>query len=218
MKTPRKSPYKTPIRTPIKRYAKRTRRAAGAAAIVSLKELKFIDSAPANDPPLSAAFNTVTILNTCIAGALATNRIGRKIRMENLFLRWGFNMAATSTGGSPFRILIVYDKQTNTAAPAITSVLLSDDFDSPMNLSNRDRFIIVMDELTECIGTALQPAIAGKRFVNLKGLEVMYNTTEGGTVADITTGGLFLFVAQRGSIGTASPNFVSTCRVKFSDL
>lgn len=182
------------------------------------KELKFIDSTPSIDPPLNAGFTAPTILNACIAGPLATNRIGRKIKMESLFIRWGFNLAATSVGGSPFRILIVYDKQTNAAAPTITNVLLTDDIDSPMNLSNRDRFVVIMDKLTPPISVASTFAVQGKKFINLKGLETMYNTTEGGTVADVTTGGLFLFACQRGTITVASPNFISTVRVKFSDL
>lgn len=193
--------------------------AAGVATPGSIRELKFLDSSPSNDPPFaSSAFNSVALLNACIAGPLATNRVGRKIKMENLFIRWTFNMAATSTGGSPFRILIVYDRQTNITAPAITDILLADDFSSPMNLSNRDRFVIIMDKLTQPIGTVITPAISGKKFINLRGLEVMYNTTEGGTVADITTGGVFIFVAQTGAIGTAAPNFFARVRIKFSDL
>lgn len=198
---------------------KRTRAIAPYVAKLTSRELKFIDTVPSADPVIASdTFSAGTVLNTCIAGPLATNRIGRKIKMENLFIRWGNTLAATSVGGSPLRILIVYDRQTNIALPAITSILLTDSFYSPMNLSNRDRYLILMDKITAPIAVNGQFSVSGKKFINLRGLEAMYNTTEGGSVADITTGGIYLFVAQNSGITVATPNFFSTCRIKFSDL
>lgn len=199
----------------IKRQAIRT---GGWVNPAGMHELKFLDSSPSIDPPLSAAWTAGTILNASVPGSTASDRIGRKIVMRNLFIRWSFNMAATSTGGSPFRILIVYDKQCNAAAPAITDILLTDDVKSTMNLSNRDRFIVIWDKLTPAIGTTVAQAIHGKKFINLGGLETMYNTGSAGTVGDITSGSMFLFTAQVGTIGTASPAFDSRCRIKYTDV
>jgi len=71
------------------------------------------------------------------------DRIGRKIAMTKLQLRWE---RWQGTGvPDPFRILVVYDRSPNGANPAITSILSANGISTPVNLSNTDRFLILMD-------------------------------------------------------------------------
>ena len=181
-------------------------------------ELKYIDITA--NPVI--AFNdgtmvdTPILLNGCIQGSDATNRIGRKIVMKSLLLRGTFSLAATSTGGSPIRIILFYDKQANASTPLTTDLLLADQFNSPNNLNNRDRFVILHDFMSEPISTGGHYSCSFKFYKKLN-LETMFNSGNAGTVGDITSGALWLFVGQNGSIGTANPTLVLRTRVRFLD-
>jgi len=181
-------------------------------------EVKFIDTQSATGVVFgSAAFTAPAILlNGCASGSTATTRIGRKITMKSLYIRYNFAMAATSTQGGALRILVVYDKQANATAPAFTDILFEDKFLSPNNLSNRDRFVTIADVVTDQIAVNGSPACAGVIYRKIN-LETMFNTGSVGTIGDITSGSLYLLVAQSGGILVANPTFTYLGRVKFTD-
>jgi len=181
-------------------------------------ELKFLDSSMNDDPILaSGAFTAGTLLNGLITGSTASQRIGRKVTIKSLLVRYSWGLATTSTGGSPLRILIVYDKQANAVAPAITDILLTDTFHSANNLSNRDRFVTISDIITDPVSTGDCFAVAGVIYKKLN-LETMYNAGTAGTIGDISSGSIYMFVAQTGRIATASPEFSSTVRIRYTDV
>lgn len=182
------------------------------------KELKFIDVAAAPAPNAAAVtFANGVLLNGCIQGTEAVNRIGRKIHMKSLYMRYSLRMAATSTLGGCIRILVVYDKQANATAPAITDVLLEDAFRSPNNLSNRDRFVVLVDHISEPISATGNYEVGDVIYRKIN-LESMFNTGNAGTVGDMTSGSVYLFVAQSGAIGTAGPGINVRSRIKFTDV
>ena len=126
--------------------------ATGGWAPKQTGELKFIDFTGGNNPSASSSgFTASELLNGITTGATATTRIGRKINLKSLYLRYTVGLTASSTGGCQFRILVVYDKQTNGNTATITDILLSDEFKAPNNLSYRDRFVVLADELTDPI-------------------------------------------------------------------
>lgn len=147
-----------------------------------------------------------TLLNGCIAGSQNYNRIGRKIFMKSLQVR-GYIHAATDGTATEglFRMIIVYDKQSNGAAPAYTDVIRSQNVSGVnsssaadmINLDNRDRFIILRDRAFAMSqqSTVATQAVAGSNtdlFVDeyLRiNMETIYNAGTAGTVGDITTGG-----------------------------
>jgi len=181
-------------------------------------ELKFLDSSMNDDPLLaSGAFTAGTLLNGLVPGSTASQRIGRKVTIKSLLVRYSWGLATTSTGGSPLRILIVYDKQANAVAPAITDILLTDTFHSANNLSNRDRFVTISDIITDPVSTGDSFAVAGVIYKKLN-LETMYNAGTAGTIGDISSGSIYMFVAQTGRIATASPEFSSTVRIRYTDV
>ena len=181
-------------------------------------ELKYIDVG-SNTQTLTAGvftFSAGALLNGCIQGSDATNRIGRKIVIKSLLLRGDVRLSTTSVGGSPVRILVVYDKQANATAPAITDILDVDAYTGRMNLNNRDRFVILMDFITDPI------SINGNFCQNVKiykkcNLESVFNSGNAGTVGDITSGSIYLFAAQTGNITTANASFVFRSRIRFLD-
>lgn len=180
-------------------------------------ELKNLDLQNTLTPAAGVGtFTAIIDLNVASQGTTAETRVGRKIVMKSFDLRWSFSMAATSTGGSPVRVLIVYDKQANAALPAITDILATNSFFSPMNLANSERFVVVKSFISEPISLQNNFAIADHCYVKMD-LETVFNDVNGGTVGDIQTGSLLMAVAQTGNVGTAGPVFGYYTRVRFED-
>lgn len=186
----------------------------------SAPEKKFTDTSGNQSITFGAATfiapGATTLLNGLVPDATATGRIGRKIVMKSLYLRYICSLGATSTGGSPVRIMVVYDKQANTAPPGVTDILLSDAHLSPNNLSNRDRFVVICDEMSEPISVQNNFSVSGTIYKKIN-LETMFNSGTAGTIADITSGSLYLLWAQNGQIGTANGAFNWRCRVRYTD-
>jgi len=180
-------------------------------------EVKFIDSQAGIGLSIGAVtFASAQLLNGCASGSTATTRIGRKINLKSLYIRYKFEIAATTTLGGTCRILVVYDKQANATAPAITDILFEDKHLSPNNLSNRDRFVTLVDHVTDPIGVNANASVAGVIYRKIN-LETMFNTGSAGTIGDITSGSVYLFAAQSGIMGVASPTLTYLARVKFTD-
>lgn len=178
---------------------------------------EHIGALPANAGVVAnVTFSAATLLNALQQGATAQTRIGRKVANKSLYVRYSMALQATSTGGSPIRILIVYDKQTNGVAPAITDVLFANDFNSPNNLNNSDRFITLIDEITDVISVQNNYSIAKTIFRKI-GLETLYKDTTVGDVTDIISGGIFAFLAQDSAIAVAVPQCLSLTRLRFVD-
>jgi len=193
-------------------------RTGGWADPVRGGEMKFVDVSVSAATAIGAAtFSAAQLLNGIQQGSDATNRVGRKINLKSLYLRYNFSLSATSTNGGTCRILVVYDKQANAAAPAITDILLADAFTSPNNLSNRDRFVTLVDHVTPSIGTAANWAVADVCYRKIN-LETMFNSGNAGTIGDITSGSVYCFYAQSGAIGTAAPALTYRARIKFTDV
>lgn len=164
----------------------------------------------------ATTFSAGTLLNALGQGTTAVTRLGRKVQLKSLYIRYSIALAPTSTGGSPARILVVYDKQANGAAPLITDILLANDFHSPNNLNNSDRFITIFDEITEPVSVQNNYSISGKLYKKL-GLETVYKDTSAGDITDIATGSIYAFVANNSGIGVANGAVASYTRLRFLD-
>lgn len=210
--------YTTPTKGASGALARQAKRTGGWANPSGGGELKFVDTTNVTAGAAgSFAFSAATLLNGLASGSTATTRVGRKVTMTSLLLRYNVSLAPTSVGGSPIRILVVYDKQANAAAPAITDILLTDTFNSANNLSNRDRFVTISDFITPCISVAGNYSYAGviyKRFA----LETMFNTGSAGTVGDMTSGSVHVFSAQTADITTATYEMSMVGRIRFTDV
>jgi len=187
----------------------------------------FANTAP--DVTLPAIAGNVVLLNDPINGQGAFyQRIGQDVKGHSVHIK-GF---LSVVGGSEFalqkttavRIMVVYDNQTNGAAPIGSDILqdisIAGDT-SHVNLgvyagnkrSGTKRFYTLMDEKivlstatasTESAASALANLPEGQRFIDryikLKGLPTRFKGNNGtalGSVADIASGGLFLVVFGR---------------------
>jgi len=185
-------------------------------------ELKFTDVGTRSDN-ITASVSTFTtpggvfLLNGLAPGSSANQRIGRKVVMKSVYLRGYFAMGATSTGGSPFRVLVVYDKQANATAFATTDVLVQDDFRAANNISNRDRFVVLADRMVDYIGTGDKTVAHFEIFKKIN-LETMFNAGSAGSIGDITSGSIYVMFAQTGFIATAPATVNWFSRVRYTDV
>lgn len=192
-------------------------RVGGWASPSRMGELKFKDTDYQVTLPLAATFAGAVLLNGLVPGSTATTRIGRKVIMKSLLIRYRYLTQATTVGGSPIRLMIVYDKQANATAPTILDVLEQDQFTSPNNLSNRDRFVTLCDNLSVPLSQNGNQGL-GEVIYKPLNLETMFNDGVAGTIGDITSGSVYLFAAQNGGISVAGPITEWDVRIRYSDM
>jgi len=173
-------------------------------------DLTFTPSAGTN------AFTASQALNIVAQGTTAETRLGRKIVMTSIDLRYVWQLGATSTNGAPARILIVYDKQANAGAATPADILSQNEFNSQMNLANSERFIVLASLITDPISVQNNFSIAGQIYKKIR-LETVFNDTNAGTIGDIQTGSVMMIVAQAGAIGTGAPSLIAQSRIRFID-
>lgn len=186
-------------------------------------ELKFKDTNISFNTPIAGTGKEFTppgstnLLNGLVPGSSAEQRIGRKVIIKSVLIRYAVSLADTSTGGSPIRMMVFYDKQANAAYPAVTDMLLADAFTSQNNLSNRDRFVTIFDLITDPVCTANNQTVAGTLYKSVN-LETMFNAGNAGTIGDITSGSIYIIAAQVGTVKAAPPIITVNCRVRYTDV
>jgi len=163
-------------------------------------ELKVIDTDQALSTTVAVG-GTITLINGIAQGTDYNQRIGRKILMKSIFSKFFLvpNSTLNQVQGNIVRVMVFYDSQTNGSAPAVSDVLTTGVYDSPLNLNNRDRFKIIIDKYYT-MGAAVYTSgalTAGspyptycKKFKKCS-LEVVFGGT-GATVGSIQSGGLFM--------------------------
>lgn len=147
-------------RRTVRTVARVTRAAAPRIpAGTRLGELKCVDSPVVSQLLTNAGF--VINANLVATGDQFYNRIGRKIYMKSLELRWSFvfNNVATPTTSTPVvhtRMLVIYDKAplASGAEPAMADILQDVEQNgagysvsaSAKNLLNASRFKVIRDK------------------------------------------------------------------------
>ncbi len=111
-------------------------------------ELKFHDI-DVDDAVIATGFSVQTALLTIPEGNGEEERIGRSITIKKINWRFRVTLPTTAVAdetADTARVVLVWDKQANGAAPASTDVFETNDFQSFNNLSNNRRFRILMDK------------------------------------------------------------------------
>lgn len=195
-------------------------------------ELKCFDKGQTNQDFTTAS--NASVLNNVVQGSEVYQRVGRKIYMKSVRIR-GYLQSLSSSGLDYGRIILLYDSQANAALPALADILQNSNAGAAtyattnMNINNRERFRVLRDlpislspvtntggVLTNfTIGDPIKQSYNIDLFVDLKGLESIYNATSGGTIADITSGSLLLFVIS--AAGTSQWTFSYTSRLRYYD-
>lgn len=186
-------------------------------------ELKWLDTTST-----SAAVSVsggLALLNGCAPGTGPSQRIGRRINMKSLILRFTFGAATASSTifQGRIKIWIVADTQANATTPAF-----SDIFTAPAqclanavaNLDNRDRFKVLWKKSVLLDQAGGHPAAYFDANIRLR-CTTTYNAGTAGTVADIQTNALYLVAAYTQATSTVAPTndprLTYYARVRYSD-
>lgn len=175
-----------------------------------------------------------SLLACPMLGTDFTARIGRKITLKSVYVRGmaqsqvGTTDAATNSSAQQLRMILFIDFQPNGAAPATTDLLRTAAPASQLQLNNRDRFKILSDKIF-IVDPYMFSSTAGSTFAtacnqakNVKvykkiNQEVIFNSTNGGTIADITSGALYMFWIGTVASGANDSIFVGSTRVRYVD-
>lgn len=170
---------------------------------------------------ISADFNTtgsVELLNGLSQGSDNDNRLGRKIFMKYVEGIWKASSTLGSGVAQSCRILIVYDRQSNGAAPAITDVLTTNNSCALKDYDARDRFLILLDEFFDLPNfTGTEFKMQTGRFYRKIGMPTIFNSGNAGTVADIASGSLYLLTIGDVAAGATDGALTIKTRLHFVD-
>lgn len=190
---------------------------------------------------------TPQVLIVPLLGSAFFNRLSNRTRAVSLSLTGRIIPTKTNAaafGSSYMRILIYYDRQSNGANPSQADVLTDTIAagtaaavipESNLNINNRDRFMVLRDrkvllpavgalgvspgglEEVTCLNDIGKGGLAYQEFIKLKGLESLYNSTNGGTIGDISAGAFGILVFNADNSGSPAWAFTVQTRFKFLD-
>lgn len=220
----KKSREKSPKRKEIKKtqpvIIKRKKKTALGATWRDSIEKKNIDfdSNTFTIPNLTRTMS-IACVNPVAQGSTGTEYVGRKLMMKSLNFRFEIYPDSTGNGGDGtfFRCLLVYDRDTNGALPAITDIMTIDDQLSYMNLDNTKRFVTIYDKMKNWQSFAQNSSITFKGNIKLHHIMKFKGATA--SVTDITQGGIYLLFSQGGNYDSSGlvPQLYWRSRVRFVD-
>lgn len=169
---------------------------------MSIGELKYHD-VDVDDATVDAGMNVQNALLTIPEGLGEEQRVGRRITLRKIAMRWDCLLPTTVTAANTadiLRLMIVHDKQCNGALPANTDVLETNDYQSFNNLSNSMRFRTLYDETFEinCGAGSGQGTTAALSYADA--------TIQGTVFRDVNIPIEYDNSAADGSIGTVRSN------------
>lgn len=184
-------------------------------------EKKFVDTSVASCFPVATTWN-FALVNGIAPGTGSSARIGSRIEVKSIAFRVNCQTTSNATNGSPLRVRIFYDKESNGAAPAATDVFNQNDINGMNNLLLGGRFITLFDKtwdpVLSGVGGAGAGAVQGQTlegYVKVN-LPVKYNAGIAGTVADIVSGSIYFATCQN---GVFSPQLdEALVRIRYTDI
>jgi len=171
------------------------------------------------------AATTPTYISGIAEGTDFTNRLGRKVTVKNLMLRYLItNNAQTAAASGAVRVVAVYDRQPNGALPVYSDVFTPAPggqiagTTSMMNLSNRDRFFVLHDKTHEISPQGPQVKYCKKfRKINT---DLTFKGTDN-TIASASSGAMYIFyipdTTTGGAAATKGLSIELYSRLKFID-
>lgn len=187
----------------------------------SLGEPKVSDFAFAGGS-LTAATGSINLLSGIAQGSDVTNRIGRKVSWKSLSIRFTIYQAAAGVLAN-VRALLVLDKAGAGTAPTWLDIMSTTQTETARNISNIDRFKILMDEYMPSVGNSNQAVGTFNRYCKIKEAPATFIGT---TVAQgsCALGAMYLCIISDATITTATGagqlrgGWESYARIVFHDV
>jgi len=210
--------YNARVRSALVRRVFSSTPASRYAAIPRTIELKYADAgASVGNTSSGHITNLFAIQN----GTGPDERIGRSVSLHDM----NVNYRIATNGNALYslvRVMIIYDKQTNGALPAITDIVASTGTVTQFNANNRSRFMILYDrshtgaassETTASLAAfADNPTVVNKK-ISLKGKKTEFDGTTT-NISDIEKGAIYLLVLANNS----STLINYTTRIQYMDI
>lgn len=196
--------------------------------------MKHVDTGATNTMSSTAVFQ---LLNNIRLGNDDYQRVGKEIKMKSLLLTAQVqDLRRNSNAHDWIRYMIIYDRQTNGAAPVIADVLSSVDINGGVtstvraakNENNKDRFKILLDQsfgipndLNAGSNQAAQRGFGAfptyvKHYIKLGGLLTKYLSDAGG-IAMIGSGSLYLVLYGNNTAANSNYDFNFNARLTYAD-
>lgn len=187
----------------------------GYPAGVVGQEFKAVDID--NGSSVCDSTGAVTLINGVALGTDIDDRIGRQVMLRSVEMK-GYVYPTAGTGVDQIhRVLLVYDRQCNGVAPAITDILKAVSTTAVRNLNNRKRFKILMDKVFPVSASGEANSIHTYTFYRKLRHPMEFNAGNAGTVADIQNGGLFVVTLGTSAPGATAGGSNWTTRVRYND-
>jgi len=178
-------------------------------------ERKYVDVQLGTGDYNLAGTNTRQSVCLVAQGGDANQRVGRKITVKSCQIRLLVDLPTTATSGGVLRTVLVYDKQPNGALASVTDILETDNAVGLINLDNRQRFDVLMDEFTP-MSVSGPETVCISRYIKMN-RDIIYNSTTTAGVGAITTGNFILLTSQYGVL-TTQPSDIGRIRFRFVDV
>lgn len=199
-----------------------------------------------NWTPMPVAINATNIqaLNLITQGPGVCQRIGNKISMKSIRMRFYLQETAANEDILYSRLMVVYDRQTNGVYPPVvgvngvlsrmdaTNTIQAGTLTSNIDVNSLERYIVLSDDfkiistlqagaLTRVVGPTNQSAFMWDKYIKLKDLETLFrgNVMAGNPeiIADVITGGIYLMSLANVSNVATSFAIVGDIRTRFHD-
>lgn len=160
------------------------------------------------------AWSEIDHVNPIPTGTSGSERIGRKIQMKSVQLRW---ISSTTSNNAPVRIAIIYDKNPSGSLPIVSDIWGADNFNALSVLANSERFIMLADEVHNAsFGGSLSGGTqqAGTIFRKIN-LPSMWSGTTSGAITSQTEGAVYIMSSTLGPVGAGIGYY---CRIRYTDF
>jgi hypothetical protein len=200
-------------------------------------ELKTVDGLNGSGQANTVNLNTtgyVQGINFISSGSAFYNRVGRKIEMKSIHLVGVITQTGNATTVNDYcRVCIVYDRQTNGAAPSFSDIFSNYDQAGAItsgpfcgvNPDERERYLVLMDERLALPATGGTGGTDGlmttyniNRYIKLRNLETHFKADSSpANIGDIATGAMYITGIGSLASGSQGYKFVGTWRIRYSD-
>lgn len=158
----------------------------------------------------------VTLINGIAEAVGDEGRIGRQVTLKSVEVHgWNYSTASTGTDQG-HRVLVVYDKQTNGAAPAITDILETVHPIDQREESKRTRFIVLMDKAFSLSRDGVAGDSAMWKFYKKIDLPEEFRGTAA-AVTSISMGGLYVITLGDQAAGSSAGSCKWSATVRYTD-
>lgn len=192
------------------------RRGPPVSVQASQGEFKSVDVS-LNGTCDNAAGGRVVLLNGLARGDDIGGRNGREVVMKSIETKFNLYVTAGTGVDQTHRVVIVYDRQTNGAAPVLLDVLSAATAYAPRNLENRRRFKIIFDRTVALNASGESGSHQVLSFYRRLAHPTTFNAGNAGTVGDITTGAFFAIFYGNIAAGATAGSATGTCRMRYED-